>query len=102
MREKNIRIRNEYVQFVMAVNEDPTRRIVYMNESYIKRSINVFLISFDPIDEQDMQVNAMKKRKDDTFSLLPLSMRTKHCQISQRKRNEKLLELICWLKIWAY
>ena len=62
LREENIRKRDEYVQFMTAVNKDPTRRVVYTDESYIHKNYQRNDDSlFDPNDEQDMEVKAMHK-----------------------------------------
>jgi transposase len=62
LREENIRKRDEYVQLMTAVNQDPARRVVYMDESYIHKNYQRNDDSlFDPNDEQDMEVKAMHK-----------------------------------------
>ena len=62
LREENVRKRDEYVQFMTALNEDPTRRAVYMDESYIHKNYQRHDdLLFDPNDEQDLEVKAMHK-----------------------------------------
>ena len=45
-----------------SVNQDPTRRVVYMDESYIHKNYqHRDKLLFDPNDEQDMEVNKIHK-----------------------------------------
>ena len=54
--------RDQYVQFMTAVNQDPARRVVYMDESYIRKKYQRHENSlFDPNDEQDLEVKALHK-----------------------------------------
>ena len=59
--ENNLK-RDQYVQFMTAVNQDPARRVVYMDESYIHKNYQRNEDSlFDPNDEQDLEVKALHK-----------------------------------------
>ena len=62
LREENIRKRDEYVQLMTKANKDPSRRIVYMDESYIHKNYHRHDDSlFDPNDEQDLETKAQHK-----------------------------------------
>ena len=62
LRAESILKRDTYVRFMTAVNADPARRVVYMDESYIHKNYQRNDDSlFDPNDEQDMEVKAMHK-----------------------------------------
>jgi len=68
LREENLWKRDEYVQFMTAVNQDPTRRVVYIDESYIHKNYQRHDDSlFDPNDEQDLEVKALHKGRHYSF-----------------------------------
>ena len=60
--EDNVRKCDEYVQFMMAVNQDPTRRVIYMDERYTHKNYQRHgdLMS-GPNDEQYLEVKEMHK-----------------------------------------
>ena len=62
MIEDNVRKRDEHVQFKTEMNQDPTRRVVYMDERYIHKNYQRHDDSLvEPNDEQDLEVKAMNK-----------------------------------------
>ena len=62
LRAENVLKRDQYVQFMTAVNQDPYRRVVYMDESYIHKNYQCHDDSlFDPNDKHDLEVKAMHK-----------------------------------------
>ena len=68
LREDNIQKCDEYVQFMTAVNQDPTRRVVYMYESYIHKNYQCHDdLLFDPNDKRDMEVKVMHKKRSFCF-----------------------------------
>eukprot|EP00171_Calliarthron_tuberculosum_P020548 IDg20548t1 len=64
LRAENIQKRDSYVQFMTVVNEDTTRQVVYMDESFIQKNYQRHDDSLlDPNDEQYLKVKAMHKRR---------------------------------------
>ena len=62
LQEENVRKRDAYVQRMTEVNKDPSRRVVYMDESYIHKNYHRHDDSlFDPNDEQDLETKAHHK-----------------------------------------
>ena len=56
LKVENIRKRDAYVQRMTETNNDVSRRIVYMDESYIHKNNHRHDDSiFDPNDEQDLE-----------------------------------------------
>ena len=64
LKEENIRKRDAYVQRMTEANNDVSRRIVYIDESYIHKNYHRHDDSiFDPNDEQDLETKAQHKGK---------------------------------------
>ena len=64
LKEENVRKRDSYVQLMTEANNDVSRRIVYMDESYIHKNYQRRDDSlFDPNDEQDLETKAQHKGK---------------------------------------
>ena len=64
LKVENIRKRDAYVQRMTETNNDVSRRIVYMDESYIHKNYHRHDDSiFDPNDEQDLETKAQHKGK---------------------------------------
>ena len=62
LRKDNIRLNDEYVQFMTTVEEDATHFVVYMDESYIHNNYHQYEHSlFEPNNEQDLETKAMHK-----------------------------------------
>ena len=60
--------RDQYVQFMTAVNQDPACWVVYMDESYIHKNYQRHENSlFDPNNKQDLEVKAMHKGRQYCF-----------------------------------
>ena len=64
LKEENIRKRDAYVQQMTEANNDVSRRIVYIDESYIHKNYHRHDDSiFDLNDEQDLETKAQHKGK---------------------------------------
>ena len=64
LKEENIVKRDFYVNYMTIANNDPSRRIVYMDENYLHKNYCRHDDSlFDPNDEQDLEVKAQHKGK---------------------------------------
>ena len=64
LREENLHKRDSYVQLMTEANNDFSKRIVYMDESYIHKNYHRHDDSlFDPNDEQDLETKAQHKGK---------------------------------------
>jgi hypothetical protein len=64
MKQENIQKRDAYVLRMVGENASGTRRIVYMDESYIHKNYQRHDDSlFDPNDEQDLETKAQHKGK---------------------------------------
>ena len=62
LKEKNLIMRDEYVQRMVTEGDLQTRRIVYMDESYIHKNYCRHKESlYDPNDEQDLTTVAVHK-----------------------------------------
>eukprot|EP00171_Calliarthron_tuberculosum_P008528 IDg8528t1 len=68
LKAEKIQKRDGYVQFMTAENQDPTRRVAYMEKRYIHKKYQRHDYSlFDPNDEQELEVKEMHKSKRHSF-----------------------------------
>ncbi len=60
LREENVRLRNEYIHAMMAVNSDENSRVVYLDESYCHHHYQCFDNSiYNPNDKQDLHTKGI-------------------------------------------
>jgi len=75
LKEENIQKRDACVQFMTELNKGCSRRIVFLDESYIHKNYQQHNDSlFDPNNEQELEVKAQHKPKLHCL-LLPLLVR---------------------------